>query len=398
MKRTLPLMIAVILALSLTACGGEGTQNQQETPPPPVSSDPIPPSAPESEGPAGTEDLQSGEPEPDAGDESGDPIVNTATLEDFETHPGDSEHMNPITEDYFYYQTTHTLDDVVLYQRIHSYDEQGNCCGDASKTVYASEEAAKSEYDKPMYDAIRSNITLDGAVLYQANEIGCGNRKLDDLEEFHWWQKYGSDTEKEFFSKPDAESLLADRQYIGEYVSGENTLSITADTITLVFDGVEYRAGYTTDQIDTSGGISAFTFHAGGSEIFVGVGTDFSVAEVYIDYKKGAAFTRSAGATNAPSNQASSDASFSAMAGSYKGGYSTLTIKADGTFTLAHSSSAFKETLTGTLPAGLKSGDIVSCGNYTIKFSFPEDSSAVSTDIKDKGGTPVGSDDLVRQS
>lgn len=278
MKKILAIALALTLMLSLTACG--------DNPPSSTSS------------PASTPPQQSessaGAPETSTSSEAEDPIVNTATLEDFEKHPGDAGHMKPITEDYFYYQTTNRLDDVALYQIIHSYDEQGDCCGDATKTVYASEEAAKSEYDKPMYDAVRSNITLDGAVIYQANESGCGNRKLDDLEQFHWWQKNGDDTEKEFFSKPDAEIILADRQYIGEYVSGENTLSITADTITLVFDGVEYRAGYTTDQIDTSGGISAFTYHAGGSEVFVGVGTDFSVAEVYIDYKKGAAFTRKA--------------------------------------------------------------------------------------------------------
>lgn len=138
----------------------------------------------------------------DTSGESEDPIVNTAALEDFEKHPGDAEHMKPVTEDYYFYQTTNLLDDMLLVQQIHSYDEEGNCCGDVIKTVYATEAAAKSKYEDPSYDGIRSNLFLDGAVLYNNYGNGCGSVKQDDFEQFLWWQKYGDDAEKEFFSKP----------------------------------------------------------------------------------------------------------------------------------------------------------------------------------------------------
>ena len=197
MRRTVSLIMAIFLVLSLTACSGKPSASTSS----PAPSAPDVPSQ-QSQSTVDAESLPKEQPDTAASSEAEDTIVNTATLEDFEKHPGDAERMKPITEDYFYYQTTHTLDDVVLIQQIHSYDEQGDCCGDAIKRVYSSEAAAKSEYDKPMYDAIRSNIALVGVVFYQTTEGGCGNRKLDDLEQYLWWQKYGGDTEKEFFSIP----------------------------------------------------------------------------------------------------------------------------------------------------------------------------------------------------
>lgn len=158
MKKIVFTLLCFTLVMALTACGGKPSISTSSSAPE-VSSQ-------QSQSMPDAESLPDEQPDTAASSEAEDPIVNTATPEDFEKHSGDDEHMKPITEDYFYYQTTHTLDDVVLYQQIHSYDEQGNCSGDAIKTVYANEEAAKKEYDNPMLDAIRSNMFLDGTVLY----------------------------------------------------------------------------------------------------------------------------------------------------------------------------------------------------------------------------------------
>ena len=196
MKRISTFIFAAILVLSLAACGGDPSASTS----PPASTPDAPPQ--QSENSTEAPEIPGDVSGTDTSGKSEDPIVNTAALEDFEKHPGDAEHMKPVTEDYYFYQTTNLPDDMLLVQQIHSYDEEGNCCGDAIKTVYATEAIARNEYDKPMYDAIRANLTLDGAVLYQIVDGGCGNVKQDDFEQFLWWQKYGGDTEKEFFSKP----------------------------------------------------------------------------------------------------------------------------------------------------------------------------------------------------
>ena len=196
MKRISTFIFAAILVLSLAACGGDPSASTS----PPASTPDAPPQ--QSENSTEAPEIPGDVSGTDTSGESEDPIVNIAALEDFEKHPGDAEHMKPVTEDYYFYQTTNLPDDMLLVQQIHSYDEEGNCCGDAIKTVYATEAIARNEYDKPMYDAIRANLTLDGAVLYQIVDGGCGNVKQDDFEQFLWWQKYGGDTEKEFFSKP----------------------------------------------------------------------------------------------------------------------------------------------------------------------------------------------------
>lgn len=196
MKKILAIFLAFTLMLSLAACGGNNTTSV--TPP---ASTPDAPSQ-QSQSAVDAESLPEEQPDTAASSETKDPIVNTATLEDFEKHPDDAEHMKPLTEDYFYYQSTHKVDDFVLRQQIHYYDEQGSCCGDNIKNVYSSEAAAKSAYDNPMYDAIRSGTALDGAVFYQTTEGGCGNVKEDDFEQFLYWQKYGMEEEKHFFSIP----------------------------------------------------------------------------------------------------------------------------------------------------------------------------------------------------
>lgn len=197
MKKIITAFLAITLALSIAACGGN---NSVSTSSPTSTPNSLPPQQSVSSDSA--QGSQGSESEVTTSSENNDPIVNTATLEDFEKHPGDAEHMKPLTEDYFYYQSTHKVDDFVLRQQIHYYDEQGNCCGDNIKNVYSSEAAAKSAYDKPMYDAIRSGTALDGAVFYQTIEGGCGNVKEDDFEQFLYWQKYGMEEEKHFFSIP----------------------------------------------------------------------------------------------------------------------------------------------------------------------------------------------------
>ena len=187
-------------------------------------------------------------------------------------------------------------------------------------------------------------------------------------------------------------------QYVGVYDSSKGTLVVTADTITVTFDGTEYTTDYAPEDITDENGIGKFTYTANGTEVQMFFGTDGEMVEVYVG-RDGAGFTRSAADASAGS-KASANADFSAMAGSYVNdrGVVVLNIKADGSFTYTVDSSSLKDTLSGQLPVGFKSGDKVQSGDYSIVFYFSDGSTNMSTDIKDAGNTMVGGDDLVKKS
>ena len=186
--------------------------------------------------------------------------------------------------------------------------------------------------------------------------------------------------------------------YVGEYVSSNGTLVVTADTITVTFDDIEYATGYAMEDITDQNGIGKFTYTANRTDVQLFFGTDGEIVEVYVG-NSGAGFTRIAADASNGSN-APTSADFSAMAGSYLNdrGVAVLNIEADGSFTYTVDSSSLKDTLSGQLPVGFKSGDKVQSGDYSIVFYFSEGSTNMSTDIKDAGNTTVGGDDLAKKS
>lgn len=155
--------------------------------------------------PLDSETLRVNQSETDTKQDSGDRApdeVKQYQKEDFASHAGDSEQMQPVTEDYYIYETTNTLDDMILLQHIHSYDEKGNCSHDHIKFVYSSEDAAQKAYEEQTKVPINSGNILNGEIIYSAFEGGCGNTKTDDWEYYLWWQENGDDSEKLLFSQP----------------------------------------------------------------------------------------------------------------------------------------------------------------------------------------------------
>lgn len=196
--------------------------------------------------------------------------------------------------------------------------------------------------------------------------------------------------------KPDADNVVyGNNQYSGLYTSGRGTLTVTDNTIVLIFDEVEYSGDYTETDIKGQNGIGEFVFSANGAEVKMFFGTDRKVVEVYVG-NDGAGFTR--GESGNMNEQAPViSGKFSALSGTYKGDKSTLTIKEDGVFSYVFSSSSLQETFNGQLAEGFKSGDKLQCGDYSIEFLFPEDYRYFSLVVWDANGNNMGGEDLSKQ-
>lgn len=102
---------------------------------------------------------------------------------------------------YFLYEITVDVDGLLFEQKLHSYDQQGNCILVCYKSVYESEAIAKKQYDdRKKLD--NDNSVLQGNVLYSSNEGHCTQKKSEDWENYLWWVDSDVEHEKLYFSKP----------------------------------------------------------------------------------------------------------------------------------------------------------------------------------------------------
>lgn len=207
-----------------------------------------------------------------------------------------------------------------------------------------------------------------------------------------------SQSETENFQKEQEDSVSQESDTT-ETIDQENPYTLEVQltgekTAEVKLEGVKIDTSVEGD-IKDQNGIGEFIFSSNGAVVKIFFGKDRKIAEVYVG-NDGAGFTR--GESGDADNQTPViSGKFSAMAGTYKGDKSTLTIKEDGSFTYEFSSSSLQEIFNGQLSEGFKSGDKVQCGSNNIEFLFPEDYRYFSLVVWDANGNNMGGEDLSKQ-
>lgn len=423
MKKTATLLTAVFLILSLAACGSENVPKNSTAPvaaAPPSSqeanADPEPQSEDMSEQ---TEDMS--EQTEDMGEQPDSPYSMQVKITGEKTAEILFQGVN-VQTDTNGTQWWAGMDDV-YYVGISCYEGDAQCdlleskktpdgsfslpvigqasyeIGDGTLLLYADFSMVKDfDFNKVSEFSVGIDEDSDGQISYTKYKLSPSDVIVTELA-YTPAGGAGNATSSQPQENTDSGTVGAPaNQYVGVYDSSKGTLVVTADTITVTFDGTEYATDYAMEDITDQNGIGKFTYTANGTEVQVFFGTDGEIVEVYVG-RDGAGFTRSAADASVGGN-APASADFAAMAGSYINdrGVAVLNIKADGSFTYTVDSSSLKDTLSGQLPTGFKSGDKVQCGDYNIVFYFSEGSTNMSTDVKDANNTSVGGDDLVKKS
>ena len=407
MKRLFVALLALILTLSLSACGGEPAAPSDSV------SEAMPSSTPISTESANTPVASNGEYKVEIkliDDKKAAVVIGGAvpTSEMVGTHWGvefDKDYAVRLdVEDGFYdcfawkftSETDKTRvknmkfsiadDALILYADLSS--EADFSLANVKEITLVVDDVADAEfrYDPvtlAMADAVVEEVTVTTAKIEMTASKGESGEVSSQPQE----------------SKPASSGSDAapSNQYVGTYTSSRGTLTVTTDKITVTFDGTSYSTGYQAADIKKDGDIGNISFNSSGTEVQVFFGSDGNTVEVYVG-RDGAGFTRNAGAPNAPSSQAPAKGSFSAMAGSYKGqSGDTLTISADGSFTFsAPNDGDLPGDISGIIPADHKSGDPISAGEYTVKLHYGSGATNISVTILDASGKTVGGADMVK--
>ena len=178
--------------------------------------------------------------------------------------------------------------------------------------------------------------------------------------------------------------------YSGTYTGGKGTMIVTDTSITIDWNGTSYSI---EDYVlKDNQGIMQLDFSSQGAEIRIIFTRDKKFAEVYVN-QNGDMFTKGDKDNTTPSDTTATG-NYSAMAGSYKGqSDDVLTISADSSFSFTSPKTG---TITGTIPAGHKSGDKITAGEYEITLHYGSDYSGMSVDVRSADGKPVIGTDMVR--
>ena len=176
---------------------------------------------------------------------------------------------------------------------------------------------------------------------------------------------------------------------IGEfYNDADELLTIAESNISFKNDGNDYSVDYPStapEVVDNTMKKLAFTANGSQIELYYRP-ADFTLnqtksIQITIDGKPSKYMSRAKG-------------NISAIAGTYKGqSDDVLTVSSDGTFKFSSSKTG---TITGVIPAGHKSGDKITAGEYEITLHYGSNNSGMSVDVRSADGNPVIGTDMVR--